>query len=129
MEKPTNKANMLMVTNGTPSASRTRDLPLGGACYIHLTMGAYMKFIKVMLLWARPYFCTKKCVRVPHRVPNPCGIFCKLAILRFLSPFRAFPYISLRWSKPLGGDCSIQLSYRDILYLCYYTLFLKKVKK
>ena len=44
---------------GTPSASRTRDLPLGGACYIHLTMGAYMKFMKVMLLWALPYFCKK----------------------------------------------------------------------
>lgn len=30
----------MIPANGTPSASRTHDLPLGGACYIHLTMGA-----------------------------------------------------------------------------------------
>ena len=81
-----------------------------------------MKFIKVMLLWAIPYFCTKKGIRVPHWVPNPCGIFCKLAILRFLSPFHTFPHTLLRWSKPLGlgGDRSIQLSYWGVLSILFH---------
>ena len=69
-----------------------------------------MKFIKVMLLWAIPHFCTKKCIRVPHRVPNFRKLCGKLAFLRFLSPFRAFSRISRRASNTLGGPCYIHLT-------------------
>ena len=69
-----------------------------------------MKFMKVMLLWAIPYFCTKKCIRVPN-FRKLCG---KLAFLLFLSPFRAFSRISRRASNTLGGGRSIQLSYGNI---------------
>ena len=70
-----------------------------------------MKFIKVMLCRAIPYFCTKKCIRVPHRVPNFRKLCGKPAFLRFLSPFRTFSRISRRDTNTLGGDCSIRLSY------------------
>jgi hypothetical protein len=39
MEKPTHKANMLMVTNGTPGAIRTRGLSLRSMAY-HVIHGS-----------------------------------------------------------------------------------------
>ena len=94
-----------------------------------------MKFIKDMLCKNNPYFCTNNCVRVPRRVPNPFEDFCKLAILQFLSPFRAFPHMLRRWSKPLGGGCYIHLTmeaslayYNIVLFFCKEK-FLKTVSE
>lgn len=69
-----------------------------------------MKFIKVILCRDNPYFCTKNCVRVPHRVPNFRKLCGKLAFLQFLSPFHAFSHISRRESNTLGGACYIHLT-------------------
>ena len=56
MEKPTHKANMLMVTNGTPGAIRTRDLSLRRRTLYPAELRAHiMKFRENGLLWPLAY--------------------------------------------------------------------------